>query len=110
MSELQKEAITSSEVQYIYEGTEELLECRNVLKYTYVFAYYLEEAGAKKELFESFQENLEKTTEQLSEILEKAEITQIHRLKALNVIQLARTRKTNLLSAVDQGLTEMQNN
>lgn len=41
MNELQKEAITSSEVHYVLEGTETLLECRNVLKYTYVTAYYL---------------------------------------------------------------------
>jgi len=71
MNELQKEASTSSEVQYILDGTEMLLECRNVLKWTYVVAYYLPEVGPEKELFEYLQEDLEKTTESLSELLEK---------------------------------------
>jgi len=77
-----------------------------VLKYTYVFAYYLAESGPEKELFEYLQEDLEKTTEQLSETLESPACGQVHRLKSLNIIQLAKTRKANLLNAVDQGLTE----
>lgn len=105
VNELQREAATSSELQYILDGTEELLEARNVLKYTYVYAYYLEESAAEKELFEYLQEDLEKTTEQLSEILESPVSSQVHRLKALNIIQLTKTRIHNLLSAVEQGLT-----
>jgi ariadne-1 len=106
MSELQKQASTTSEVQYIFEGTEVLLECRNVLKWTYVVAYYLPETGPEKELFEYLQEDLEKTTESLSEILESNEAKPEDRLKALNIIQLARTQKDNLLRGVEQGLTE----
>lgn len=102
MKEMQKEATTASEVKYIVDGTEVLLECRNVLKYTYVYAYYLLEASSpEKTLFEYLQRDLEQTTESLSEILESSE----QRLKALNTIQLANTRKDNLLKAVEQGLT-----
>jgi len=109
MGELQKEAATASEVQYILEGTEELLEARNVLKYTYVFSYIcLEERGPKRMLFELLQEDLEKTAEQLSEVLEITATGQVHRLKAVNIIQLARVQKSNLLTAVEQGLTEGQ--
>jgi len=107
VNELQKEVTTSSELQYILDGTEELLECRNALKYTYVFAYYLPDNGPEKELFEYLQEDLEKTTEQLSEILEAPASGQVHRRKALDVIQLAKTRKANLLNATEQGLTEV---
>eukprot|EP01114_Cavostelium_apophysatum_P022118 TRINITY_DN789_c0_g1_i3.p1 TRINITY_DN789_c0_g1~~TRINITY_DN789_c0_g1_i3.p1 ORF type:complete len:582 (-),score=159.50 TRINITY_DN789_c0_g1_i3:140-1885(-) len=106
MGELQKEATTSSEVQYILEGTEALLECRNVLKFTYVFAYYLPETGPKKELFEYLQEDLEKTTEQLAEIIEHSGVKRVDRLNALNVIQLATTRRANLIKSVEQGLTD----
>jgi len=135
MAELQKEATTTSAVQYILDGTEVLLECRNVLKYTYVFAYYFSapaelanqqkqqqtsfknngtedppsvlrgNSAMEKELFEYLQEDLEKTTEQLSEVLEMQGISgislQVHRLKALNIIQLAKTRAQNLLNAVE---------
>jgi hypothetical protein len=107
VSELASEVTTSSELQYILEGTEELLECRNVLKYTYVYAYYLPESGPKKELFEYLQEDLEKTTEQLSETLEAPGHGQTDRLKAVNIIQLAKTKKANLLNAVEQGLTDV---
>jgi len=93
-------------VQYILDGTEILLECRNVLKYTYVAAYYLPETGPVKELFEYLQMDLETTTEQLSEILEHSGCKSEDRLKAVNVMQLAQNRKTNLLTAIDQSLVE----
>ena len=106
MNELQKLASTTSEVQYIIDGTEVLFECRNVLKYTYVSGYYLPESGPEKELFEYLQEDLEKTTELLSEILETSESTVDFRLKALNLIELSKTRKKNLLQGVEEGLTD----
>jgi len=106
MTELQKEASTSSEVHYLLDGTEVLLECRNVLKWTYVVAYYLPEVGPEKELFEYLQEDLEKTTESLSELLEKNEAGQDHRLKTLNIMQLSKTQRDNLLKGIEQGLTE----
>jgi len=106
MSELKQEAISSSEVNYIMEGTEILLECRSCLKYSYVFAYCLPEQGPQKVLFEFLQEDLEKTTENLSELLETAGKDPSIRLKALNLIQLAKTRKNNMIEAVNQGLTE----
>lgn len=49
---------------------EQLIECRRVLKYTYVFGYYLQEGTSRKTLFEHHQENLEKFTEHLSELSE----------------------------------------
>eukprot|EP01119_Soliformovum_irregulare_P017106 TRINITY_DN5031_c0_g2_i1.p1 TRINITY_DN5031_c0_g2~~TRINITY_DN5031_c0_g2_i1.p1 ORF type:complete len:607 (-),score=164.31 TRINITY_DN5031_c0_g2_i1:116-1936(-) len=106
VSELSMEATTSSELAYILEGTEELIECRNVLKYTYVFAFFLPESGPSTDFFEYLQQDLEMTTEQLSEILETQGSGPYHRLKAMNMIQLSKTRKENLLSAVEQGLPE----
>ena len=106
-NELQKEASTTSEVQYILDGTDVLLQCRNVLKYTYVFAYYeLEQPNSRRNLFEYLQEDLEKTTEQLSELLEGNTSSPDHRLKTLNMIQVAQTRKDNLIKACEQGLTD----
>lgn len=135
MNELQNSSAfsTTSEVQYIIDGTNTLLECRNVLKYTYVYAYYLPDnnenyhligsssnIGSTKPptlsltLFEYLQEALEKSTEQLSEVLETVGTTnteetaqlarsQEERLKALNIIAVASTRKSNLIKSVEQG-------
>ncbi|PRP85297.1 hypothetical protein PROFUN_06899 [Planoprotostelium fungivorum] len=100
--EMRRDALTTNELNYILQGTEVLLECRNVLKYAYVFAYYQAERGEEKALFEYTQEDLEKTTEQLSEALETLSAG---RLGALNLIQLAKTRKENLLKAAEHGRT-----
>jgi DNA polymerase III psi subunit len=75
-----------------------------VLKYTYVTGYYIPEVSAERGLFEYLQEDLEKTTELLSEVLESSDISK-DRFAALNVIQLAKNRKANLLKGVEEGLT-----
>lgn len=60
--------------QFLAGATNQILECRAVLKYTYVYAYYLPE-GPEKRLFEFLQQQLEASTEQLSEF--RSENTQI---------------------------------
>lgn len=63
-----------SDVEFLKTANEQLVECRRVLKYTYVFAYYLTANGKQamqKERFEHHQEMLERFTENLSELSEK---------------------------------------
>ncbi len=43
------------DVQFLKAANEKLVECRRVLKYTYVFGYYLPEGTARKRLFEHHQ-------------------------------------------------------
>jgi ariadne-1 len=55
MEELQAAAATSwADVAFLEQATEALLECRRVLKYTYVMGFYMKE-GAEKRLFEHLQ-------------------------------------------------------
>ncbi|CAM9336419.1 unnamed protein product [Chrysoparadoxa australica] len=72
MIELQEssEGSTWIDVQFLKAATEQLIDCRRVLKYTYVYGYYMEEGTPQKHLFEHHQENLEKFTERLSELSE----------------------------------------
>ena len=42
-------------MQFLKSAMEQLIECRRVLKYTYVFGYYLPEGTARKRLFEHHQ-------------------------------------------------------
>jgi len=109
MQEFHDVDATWAEVQFIEKAVDVLQECRCVLKYTYVFAYYfLEEGrqypGAAKELFEFLQEDLEITTEKLSEIIEeimqKCEIGDVQKLETINQSNLAKTKLENLLIAV----------
>eukprot|EP01111_Echinosteliopsis_oligospora_P005800 TRINITY_DN1948_c0_g1_i1.p1 TRINITY_DN1948_c0_g1~~TRINITY_DN1948_c0_g1_i1.p1 ORF type:complete len:560 (+),score=110.51 TRINITY_DN1948_c0_g1_i1:175-1854(+) len=92
MQELQHAESTKAEVQFIEKAVDELQECRNVLKYTYVFSFFFFEEGCKyaagaKDLFEMLQEDLEKTTERLSEVIEntlkRSEIEMSAKLEAI---------------------------
>jgi ariadne-1 len=61
-----------TDVEFLKTANEQLVECRRVLKYTYVFAYYMTGKQAmQRERFEHHQEMLEKFTENLSELSEK---------------------------------------
>lgn len=47
-----------------------MINCRRVLKYTYVLGFFLREHSPEKQLFEHHQEMLEKNTERLQEYTE----------------------------------------
>jgi len=68
------------EVQFLVDAIELVIECRRVLKWTYVCAYYIKEDVAR-ELFEYKQGDLEKFTEQLNQLTEGS------------LFQLAKNRK-----------------
>merc|ERR1719401_1063408 len=59
------------ELQFLYEALKQVRTCRRVLKWSYVYGYYLEQAGPAKNLFEYLQKNLEEKTDNLHELLEK---------------------------------------
>lgn len=59
------------ELQFLYDALNQVRACRRVLKWTYVYGYYLEETGPEKGLFEHLQKNLEEKTDTLHEMLEK---------------------------------------
>jgi len=99
VQEMQKDSeLIASQLSYIFKGTDMLMECRNILKYTYVFAYFSfeEDANPKKELFELLQQDLEKTTENLSEVLESPE-TPERRLQIINLVSILKTKVSNLI-------------
>ena len=50
---------------------EQVIECRHILKYSYVLGHYMKDHTSEKELYEHHQEMLEKHTERLSELTEK---------------------------------------
>merc|ERR1712107_810060 len=47
------------ELQFLYDALRQVRACRRVLKWSYVYGYYLEETGPEKNLFEHLQKNLE---------------------------------------------------
>jgi len=59
------------ELQFLYDALRQVRACRRVLKWTYVYGYYLEDVGPEKNLFEHLQKHLEEQTDSLHEMLEK---------------------------------------
>jgi len=59
------------ELQFLLDALKQVRACRRVLKWTYVYGYYLEDAGVEKNLFEHLQKNLEEKTDRLHEMIEK---------------------------------------
>jgi ariadne-1 len=58
------------EVQYLHTASTVLQECRQTLKWTYAFAFYLQRNN-NTYIFEDNQKDLEMAVEQLSELFEK---------------------------------------
>jgi len=59
------------ELQFLKDAMVQIRECRRVLKWTYVFGYYLSDTALSKPLFEHLQKNLEQFTDRLHEYIEK---------------------------------------
>uniref|UniRef100_A0A5S6QTM3 RBR-type E3 ubiquitin transferase n=1 Tax=Trichuris muris TaxID=70415 RepID=A0A5S6QTM3_TRIMR len=70
MEEIQSNNMSWVEVQFLRKAVDVLCECRRTLKYTYVFAYYLERNN-QSIIFENNQNDLELSTEELSGFLER---------------------------------------
>ena len=74
------------EVQFLDSASQALQQCRQTLKWTYAFAYYLARNNLT-EIFEDNQKDLEMAVENLSEMFEKP----IDQLKGLKVDMLDKT-------------------
>jgi ariadne-1 len=92
------------EFEFLASATAQVLECRNVLKYTYVFAYYLPD-GPEKTLFEFLQQQLEAATEHLSELSELPPLDKLDRAQIINYTRITQQFCTNLINGVQNGLT-----
>lgn len=83
MEEIQNSSTLSwIEVQFLKKAVDVLSDCRNVLKWTYAMAFYLEKVNATH-IFEDNQSDLEMATENLSGVIEEPfEAEDIPRLRA----------------------------
>jgi ariadne-1 len=105
MQELQAAGgLSYSDVTFLDDATEALLECRKALKYTYVLAYYLPEDSADRGLFEHLQEQLERSTEHLAELTEKP-VDKMDRVEVVNFTRVTLQFLKNLIAGLEEGLT-----
>uniref|UniRef100_A0A7I4YSS0 RBR-type E3 ubiquitin transferase n=2 Tax=Haemonchus contortus TaxID=6289 RepID=A0A7I4YSS0_HAECO len=80
--------------QYLHNAATLLTKCRYTLQYTYPFAYFMEN-GARKQLFEYQQAQLEKEVEELAWAVERADSTARGALEAH--MHRAEHKRTSLL-------------
>ena len=95
-----------SDVEFLKTANEQLVECRRVLKYTYVFGYYFTtQAKMQRERFEYHQEMLERFTEILSEHSEKS-LEHMNRTEVVNQTRVVANFLKNILKYVEDGMDE----
>jgi ariadne-1 len=87
-------------VDFIGESARQLIECRRVLKYTYVYAYYLPENTTHKIIFEDMQAQLQNATEHLSDCLQHFNGLE-NRSHLVNMTTNCRKRLSNLMALVE---------
>jgi ariadne-1 len=91
------------DVQFLKNAVEQLIDCRRVLKYTYVLGFFLVDGSSEKELFEHNQSNLQKYTETLSDLTEK-DFASISRTDVVNYTRVTERFMQGLLQSVHDGL------
>jgi hypothetical protein len=63
--------LSTTETTFLLEALQQVVDCRRVLKWTYVYGFYLNDKDPTKSLFEYIQTSLEGKTDELHEQLEK---------------------------------------
>jgi ariadne-1 len=100
MEQLAEAGAAWIDVQYIKKATAQLMEARNMLKWTYVYGYYLPDA-VNRDLFEWLQGDLEAETEKLSGLLEAK--GEKDKTKIINSAEQVKKRVKNLLEGLMEG-------
>ena len=82
------------------------VECRNVLKYTYVYGFFMESDGASpamRDFFEYLQGNAEGITERLCELLGDS-IDKIDLAQLRDRVNITKKYFSNLVTGIEEGL------
>eukprot|EP00736_Rhodelphis_marinus_P008033 Rmarinus@m.19485 len=88
------------DVQYLEDAARIVIQCRKVLRWSYVHAYFLP-SGPSRELFENYQQGLENATEQLADAIEcndqNKKLEDIDKAVVLNWSNSAKQRRETLI-------------
>jgi ariadne-1 len=95
------------EIEFLEQAIKVLdavVDCRRVLKYTYVMGCFLDQHDPKIQLFQHQQEMLEKNTEQLSHYTETKTFTEsVLNTQMVNLKGVTENFKTLLLQSMEDG-------
>lgn len=108
-----------TQLEFLTEAWQQIVECRRVLKWTYAYGYYLaEDDDAKAKLFEYLQGQAESSLERFHDCAERElkifidpdELSDSFDDFRLNLIQLTGVTKNyfkNLVTALENGLSDV---
>jgi ariadne-1 len=91
------------DVQFLHQAAELVIECRRLLKYTYVLGFFLTDKTPEKQLFEHHQEMLEKNTERLQECTEQ---NQVEASQVINLTRVTEKFMQGLLYSMKGGIIQ----
>lgn len=91
------------DTQYLKQACEQVIECRRVLKYSYILGFSLKKGTQEQILFEHQQEMLEKNTEKLHELTE-ASIESIDKISVINLTRVTEKFLSSLLKNISGGI------
>ncbi|CAL1396216.1 unnamed protein product [Linum trigynum] len=109
-----------SQLMFLTEAWEQIVECRRVLKWTYAYGYYLPIGeAAKKQFFEYLQGQAETCLERLHDCAEKemkrfvVQGSCMHeyaafRMKLNELTKMCKTYFENLVRALENGLSDVE--
>ena len=93
------------DIHELKQATDQVIDCRRILKYTYALGYFLEDNTPEKQLFEHHQEMLEKNTDMLHEITEKS-LEDIDHQNVVNLTKVTEKFSQSLLSNIVEGVVQ----
>ncbi|KAK1354659.1 RBR-type E3 ubiquitin transferase [Heracleum sosnowskyi] len=112
----------AGQLTFVTEAWDQIVECRRVLKWTYVYGYYMPpEAYAKTELFEYLQGEAEVALERLHDCAENKlqkyfeddansdEFNKVFRKELTNLTRVTGRYFSNFLKGLENGLSEVDN-
>ncbi|KAG6406073.1 hypothetical protein SASPL_133670 [Salvia splendens] len=108
-----------SQLKFVIEAWQQIVECRRVLKWTYAYGYYLPEVEhTKKQFFEYLQGEAEAGLERLHQCAEKELMNYLNsegpskdfndfRTKLAGLTSVTRNYFENLVRALENGLSDV---
>jgi ariadne-1 len=98
----EKDDYIQMKLKAVSQAYDKVMQCRRILKNTYVYAYFLPD-GPDRQFFEHLQQMLEKNTEYLQELVEKP-VTEISVQHLKSHMQSTSTFCTKLIDGVRSSL------
>lgn len=100
MKELSEKGMSWIDVQFIETATKSLTECRRMLKFSYIYGYYLP-SHVNREIFEYLQADLEAGVERLSALLEA--VGEKDKFAIINATEYVKQRQKNIVNGLMEG-------